>query len=58
MNTLIAFDATYGIVRYTYKFYQHSKTSTMKELFVFQKNYPTKNTDYVSLFVKLCIKDI
>ena len=58
MNThLIAFDVTYGISRYTYKFYENAKKYSSKQLFVFEKNYPTKNADYVSLFVGLVIKD-
>lgn len=59
MNThLIAFDVTYGISRYTYKTYEHAKKYSSKQLFVFEKNYPSKNTDYVSLFVGLVIKDV
>ena len=56
MNTyLIAWHENYGMSRYIYKFY---KNTSSKELFVFEKNYPTKNADYVSLFVELVIKDV
>lgn len=53
---LIAYDTTYGLGRYTKKFYEDMKKISKKELFVYVKNYPTKNTDSVSLFVEIVIK--
>lgn len=59
MNTyLIAWHENYGIGKYTKHFYDGTKKYSSKELFVFEKNYPTKNADYVSLFVGLVIKDV
>ena len=59
MNSkLIAFDLTYGLGKYTYKYYKDNQKRCKKELFVFEKNSPSKNANYVSLFVGLVIKDV